>query len=96
MQKRSVSLRGPSWWLQGPMPSCLTSALCTSPQGRRYRLDSTRGTKQIFSSVTVAGRKLYIVNGSANCAKAEGGGGAECSAAAAAALARAAASFRVD
>lgn len=32
-----------------------------------YELDSTRGRKRILSTVAIANRKLYIVNGTAKC-----------------------------
>jgi PsbP len=32
-----------------------------------YELDSTRGRKRILSTVAIAHRKLYIVNGTAKC-----------------------------
>lgn len=32
-----------------------------------YELDSTRGRKRIFSTVSVANRKLYILNGNVKC-----------------------------
>lgn len=35
-----------------------------------YELDSTRGRKRVLSTVAIANRKLYIVNGTAKC---EGG-----------------------
>ncbi len=57
-----------------------------------YELDSTRGRKRILSTVAVAGRKLYIVNGTAKCEGSGCGGAAE---EAAALMRRSAASFDV-
>ncbi|KAL4857785.1 PsbP domain-containing protein 2 [Chlorella vulgaris] len=34
-----------------------------------YELESTRGRKRILSTVTIAGRKLYISNGNISCGK---------------------------
>lgn len=63
-----------------------------------YQLETTRGGKQIFNSVTVAGRKLYILNGSLSCARGEGGSGSSsvCSAGTAAVLQQVAQSFQVQ
>ena len=55
-----------------------------------YELDSTRGRKRILSTVAIAGRKLYIVNGTAKC---EGGACDGAAEYAAALMRRAAATF---
>lgn len=55
-----------------------------------YELHSTRGRKRILSTVAIANRKLYIVNGTAKC---DGDGCSGAAADAAALMARAADSF---
>ena len=57
-----------------------------------YELDSTRGRKRILSTVAIAQRRLYIVNGSAKC---EGGACDSAAEGAAELMRRAAASFDV-
>ncbi|PSC73402.1 psbP domain-containing chloroplastic [Micractinium conductrix] len=42
-----------------------------------YELESTRGRKRILSTVTIAGRKLYIANGNLSCGKADSCAAAE-------------------
>lgn len=45
--------------------------------GYEYELDSTRGRKRIFNTVTIWDSKLYILNGQYKCASADDGGCAE-------------------
>eukprot|EP00775_Hariotina_reticulata_P002499 gene2499-2803_t len=42
-----------------------------------YQLDSTRGIKRIFNTVTITGSKLYILNGNYKCDKEVGCAAAE-------------------
>ena len=55
-----------------------------------YELDSTRGRKRILSTVAIAGRRLFIVNGAAKC---DGGACAGAAEDAAELMRRAAATF---
>lgn len=57
-----------------------------------YSLNSTRGVKKIYNSVAVAGRKLFILNGTLSCGKGED---AVCDAAAAELLQQVARTFSV-